>query len=224
MPRIKFASPEDEKKWKEEKRIYNQQYKQTPKYRNYLKEKRKRPDQIEYNKNYLKRPEVKERYKPKRSQYHKERKKDPEVAKKLKDYNAEWAKRPEVKERRNKAKRDKRKKLKLKKYYSEKYEAQRRLELLHQQQVDRVIQKLKLIRYCKQQKIKNQKIQLAIDLNFVLNRKQIYKWLSFKMKIHNIANGETNGICRPTIGLATYTFGNRTLEEVDESKRKCSQS
>lgn len=220
MPRLKFASPEEKQKWKEEKKKYNKEYKQTSKYRNYLKEKRKRPDQKEYNKNYLKREDVKERYKPKRAKYFKERKKDPEVAKKLKEYNAEWAKRPDVKERRNKAKRDRRKKVKVQSYYKQKYDAKRALEVMHQHQVDRVIQKLKLNEYIKQHRIKQQKIQLAIDINFVLNRQKIYRHVIRKIKAH-WANGEINRVCWTTTSMGSNSYSNKIMGEMAETSGKC---
>jgi hypothetical protein len=116
MPKIKFSSPEEEKIWREnrpaELKAYNKAYKQKPEYRQYLKDRRKLPEIKEYTKNYLQRPEVKERYKPKRAEYHKNRKHDPEVAAAIAEYNKTYYSDTVVKERRNARKRKKRAKIK----------------------------------------------------------------------------------------------------------------
>lgn len=105
-------------------------------------------------------------------------------------------------------------------------QAGRRLVKDCKKQIKRVIQKIKLQRWLKKQRLKRQTLS---DLIFVINRKQIYRKVIQRIRIKKLSedlkersNGETNGICRPIISLVTYTFGNRTLEEMDESKRKCS--
>jgi hypothetical protein len=160
MPKKLFASPEEEKEWRENRpaylKAYHKKYKQKPEYAEWQKNYRSTPEFKKGHKKYMKRYNRKKSVKAKhRTPEAKERQNKNYLTRKDQGkikYNPDYYKNPEVRERKNAARREKRQKKRAE-----------REELLALMTPKRRAHFLNLEKKAKEKQAKGRKIRKAFD-------------------------------------------------------------